>query len=293
MRRVKHLLVAVAVAAVESLGVQGAAAKGFDADGVVYDQPGQARLYVRPGGSVVYDEPGVTRLYLASGDNGTTTSSAVRPAVSNSPDANAAQPAVAESDGPKAADGTPMFLANGSPNLDFYRTAKGYRSPEGYLESRWGMSRSEVSRLFPKAQPEQAMLAYASETAGLKTLHVFMFVDDALSAVSILSDELRSTGDQYLADYEKLHSLLVRKYGKPRTTSETWSSEFLRGTMSKGASLQIGFVKLSSTWMTGETNIQIRAEAMGARVRVQVVYASARLMVKQADDLAQKDMQGL
>ncbi|RKG93724.1 hypothetical protein D7V97_39765 [Corallococcus sp. CA053C] len=155
------------------------------------------------------------------------------------------------------------------------------------------MSRRETSALFPKMKPAEGALGFASETAGLDTVHVFLFTADALSAVSIMSTERRVTGDQYLADYDKLHSLLVRKYGKPTTTSESWSNDALRETLSKGSCLQLGFVKFTSMWMTGETNIAISAESMGARVRVQILYASARMMLQQADDLARKDMEGL
>lgn len=63
MGMVKQML--AAAAAIAALGFQDAAAAGFSADGIVYDQSGQVRLYVHSSGAIVYDERGEARLYLA------------------------------------------------------------------------------------------------------------------------------------------------------------------------------------------------------------------------------------
>jgi hypothetical protein len=52
---------------------------------------------------------------------------------------------------PRAADGTPMVLPDGDANPAYYSPPKGYRSPEGFQKTRWGMTLDKMSADAEKA----------------------------------------------------------------------------------------------------------------------------------------------
>ncbi|RYZ17073.1 MAG: hypothetical protein EOO70_02955 [Myxococcaceae bacterium] len=245
MRRARQILVAVAVTVTFAFGLN-ASAEGFTTDGIVYDGPNGTRS---AGGAD--DE-------------------AVQPFSSG---------ASILTKGPKAADGTPMLLTDGSFNPPFTHPPKGYRSPEGYQQARWGMSLVELKKLYPGAgHVEASGIALNGKTAGLETVTVFRLVGDKLVLVIVTETENRSSAAADLQDYERLKRLLTRRYGEPLNEEEAWSSDLFRGDPARRANaIKMKTLVLKTTWMTGETMIILEAEGEAFGIKSSVSYLSARL----------------
>jgi hypothetical protein len=83
---------------------------------------------------------------------------------------------------------------------------------DGYQTARWGMSRSEILRLFPRATLNQNRLSIAGPVSGLQAVTTFLFAQNQLTDVVIGFERSSKTrSDQDL--FEILQAALEEKYG--------------------------------------------------------------------------------
>lgn len=86
---------------------------------------------------------------------------------------------------------------------------------DGYQTAKWGMSKAQVKKLFPKSKIDGARLALVGKVAGFDATTVFLFAKDKLTHVNVLfkpSSNVRGADDLY----NVLEAALAKKYGDPR-----------------------------------------------------------------------------
>jgi hypothetical protein len=96
-----------------------------------------------------------------------------------------------------------------------------YRSPEGFQQSRWGMSMDEVHALYPQAQLEGSTLQLDAPLAERPAHVTFRFSANRLS-------EVRAALLQPQGQFDGLANLLGRKYGKPSSITPDAQDDAMR-----------------------------------------------------------------
>lgn len=159
--------------------------------------------------------------------------------------------------------------------------AAGYRSSEGYQKSKWGMSREEVTALFPSVRPVKTHLGMQTETAGRQSVTIFMFTDIGLAAVIVTFPADRLSGGEYLRDFEELKGTLVSKYGTPSSEGVDWRDNTLFGNDPKRLSTAVlmGHAVPEAKWNLTDSVIHLTCKGGGMKAENTVAYVSRALGV--------------
>lgn len=132
----------------------------------------------------------------------------------------------------------------------------GFRSTDGYQKARWGMTRSEVRKLFPGARgdpKDKAIVQLIGETASLPSETMFYFAADRLTDVHVRLKpigRMRSEREGFNA----LRDILIEKYGEPILDR----SDDDRGV---------------AQWQTDKTTIAIVLDPLSVFGRLMILYA--------------------
>lgn len=169
-----------------------------------------------------------------------------------------------------------------------------FRSAEGFLKLKWGMTTAEVKKAYPRAQVRPEGIGLETEVAGEKAAVALLLPSGRLTTAHA------SFGGQLLnhtiavKKYFELRDLLSEKYGKP--TSE--DADFDGYTVSTVAdSVMLGETRLYAWWQTDKTTIELRCGRgqLGSPVTA-LEYTSRELwkLDEKADEVDRaKAMEGL
>lgn len=175
--------------------------------------------------------------------------------------------------------------------LEGLRTLK---SDEGYLNTRWGMSRKQVKALFPKARAQGESLATTTEIAGKSALLVFVFTADKLARVAVVFTERYVNTNQYVFDYEAMGELLTRKYGAPKEDEQRWLGELFRDDPERiGTAVASGQHRRWTTWETPGTEIEASLSGERFEVTHKILYSSRALDEALSTENERKSLDGL
>ncbi len=143
-------------------------------------------------------------------------------------------------------------------------------STEGYSETRWGMNRAAVRKLYPKMAPflKDSTVTHG-KVADKSAKTMFFFTKGKLDEVTIFFQETHSDIDGYRSEYESLKELLTKKYGQP--------------TVDKKAPSTDGGDILSAQWETEKTHIGLVCSAGPVFKLTEIDYSSKELSEKKKE----------
>lgn len=173
-------------------------------------------------------------------------------------------------------------------------TVRSLKAHEGYLTTRWGMSKKQVKALFPKARAEGETLATTTEVAGKSAIVVFVFAGDRLARVGVVFTERYLNTNQYVLDFEAMCALVTRKYGAPTEDEERWSGELFRDDPEQlGTAVASGQHRRWTTWETPETEIEASLSGERFEVTHKIIYSSRALAEVLAAESERAKLDGL
>ncbi len=171
---------------------------------------------------------------------------------------------------------------------------RGFRSDEGFLKLKWGMTPAEVKKLYPKAKVLPQGIGIETEVAGATALVALLLPSSRLTTAHAHFGGELLDNTASVKRYVELRALLTEKYGKPTTQDADWDG----ATLSTVAdSIMLGEGGLYSWWQTDKTTIELRCGRgqLGTPVTV-LEYTSRELWKldeKQDEADKAKAMEGL
>jgi hypothetical protein len=145
------------------------------------------------------------------------------------------------------------------------------------------MTRQEVKKAFPKAKEEGKFgMALLMPVVSKKATVSFLFTPNRLAVVGVLFNARHLVAEAYLQEFEDLKSTLTKKYGAPIKDTVKWHNKslFHDNPDHLGTAVQLGHASMMTEWVTGETTIRLTCESDQGTPKVQILYASTRLIME-------------
>jgi hypothetical protein len=149
-------------------------------------------------------------------------------------------------------------------------------SQADFRNSNWGDSmqkikQSEDSKI--KVQSDNAII-YLTKLAGFDAKLGYVFAGDKLVRANYVIDKEHSNQNEYISDYEKLKSLIIKKYGEPVRDHTVWSNDLYKGDSDNyGLAVSIGHLAYYATWDAGKTEIGILLTGDNYKIYSMIEYA--------------------
>lgn len=160
----------------------------------------------------------------------------------------------------------------------------------GFRESKWGMTQDEVKQTetsTPLTQSDQLVL-YRVNHLDLPSMAGYIFEDGKLIKGAYLFEESYDNPDDYIANYERLKSELISKYGPPALDEIKWTNDEGRDLQeADGESVCKGDVIYQSEWVKQDTIIRLLLNSDSTRCRQGIIYESKYSYIQELPESAQ------
>ena len=146
-----------------------------------------------------------------------------------------------------------------------------------FRKSVWGMTQGEVKKT-EKAEiidAEADTLCYQGEVAGLDCFVFYYFTDGKLSSSGYGVTEEHMNKNGYIDDYDKLKTLLSKKYGKPTDDDVIWKNDLYKDDYQDwGFAVSMGQLVYQSAWENEKTRILLYLRGDNFNVFLGIKYVS-------------------
>ncbi len=145
-----------------------------------------------------------------------------------------------------------------------------------FRKTKWGMSRKEVkkSEKINLNSEHGNILGYQGILSGLDVTIYYIFSGDKLVRAKYYFNETHSNDNDYLSDFEELHELLQKKYGKSET-SYIWKNNLFKGDSDRmGIAISNGHLLCYSMWETDITDIILSISGDNNSIQTEIEYSS-------------------
>ena len=159
-------------------------------------------------------------------------------------------------------------------------------SSEGWGLVRWGMSKVQVRKEYPKARARKDRLTLTKTVADVSATIALVLERKRLSRVELAFRKVRfAKVEELVEEYNRLKDLLTDKYGPPRSDQTDLSARGSGEAISKKGSPASGQIELTTTWVTPKTEIELSCRGKLNDVQLQIDYASRELALAEKQRL--------
>ena len=154
-----------------------------------------------------------------------------------------------------------------------------------FRKTRFGMTMAEVKKSEKQKSVEQDedTLVYEDTVMGIEAVVLYNFVNKQLFSGTYLIQEQYRNKNNYIDDYQRLKSALIKKYGKPVYDEENWKNPLYKDDLHEyGFAVSIGHLVYRAEWikfMKDERKVRIFIGLTGENYKINsgVVYADVLL----------------
>lgn len=149
-----------------------------------------------------------------------------------------------------------------------------------FRDTRWGMSMQEVKATESGKvwKEEDGFLGYLETVAGFSTVLIYVFVEDRLVRARYDFTQRHSNKNEYLADYETIKQILLKKYGKPDSNERIWSNSlFQNDPQQYGLAVARGDMFQMAEWSLPKTEIVLVLSGDNFEIHLVAEYVSRAL----------------
>ena len=122
----------------------------------------------------------------------------------------------------------------------------------------WGMTRSQVE----KAESLKIItvidnrMFYKTSLMELDTTLIYEFTNNSLTSAAYFFNAQHTNPQSFYIDYNKIHDLLIKKYGNPVRFEKVWKNDLFKGDVENyGSAIMSGHLDIFALWETKSTNI--------------------------------------
>jgi len=162
-----------------------------------------------------------------------------------------------------------------------------------FKQFRWGASKEEViavegtplTEAKVNGYDDMQTIAYFTTIVDLDALLAYTFCNEGLCTTTYFLAESHSNNSLYIDDYEKIKSVLEKKYGKPLIDSENWENDSKEKSYAdkKGDALYYGYLNYSTYWVLDRTIIYMSMSKDNNSIKTSVSKLSTELSPIKAD----------
>lgn len=143
--------------------------------------------------------------------------------------------------------------------------------------AKWGDSKKDIMAKEGKSNLSTSpdIYMFYDTIAGMSCAVGYVFTDDKLTMVKYLLDHDHSNLNDYIDDYNKLVSLLTKKYGEPYHNAPVWKNSLFKGDYSNyGLAISSGHLVYNSKWNLDRTEIDVLLGGENYKIDFQIQYLS-------------------
>jgi hypothetical protein len=170
----------------------------------------------------------------------------------------------------------------------FVALPRAYAADEGthdFRKTRWGMSPAqvkvtEVGTLLGEGPlpPYDLAISYKGKFEGSDAEIGYMFNADKLVLAGYAFTERHEDNALYVKDYEKIKTVLTKKYGSPAQNTEIWTDETKKVEPKEyGNAVAAGALVLQSSWSAPRTYVFLTLKGNGGSATLSALYYSSEL----------------
>lgn len=179
---------------------------------------------------------------------------------------------------PKQAQSNPQNVSERTTE----RTEITQQPVEGFRGVRWGSSadaiRSTESLPFNREElsgKHRKFLGYEGQLAGMSVEVGYGLYDNVLVDGIYMIKERHINPNDYIADFERLKTLLTNKYGNPTLAKMTWKNELLKDQPGLyGIAVGSGHLIFGALWQTPESQIFLVLQGDNFQPELTLLYSS-------------------
>ena len=169
------------------------------------------------------------------------------------------------------------------------------REPD-FRQSHWGDSIADVNRVETKANTTGLTDSYYfhDSVAGMPCAVLFSFTDGELSEGTYSFELKHSNKNNFIDDYNKLVTLLTKKYGKPSEDEPHWLNTLYKDDYQDyGYAISRGHLFYKAEWNKPLTIISVYLAGENSEINLYIHYSSTKLESKRKAAREQEEMKGL
>jgi hypothetical protein len=156
-------------------------------------------------------------------------------------------------------------------------------APRNFEEMHWGLSKKEIVELEGKPADQRKVkdlevMRYQQKIINLDCAIDYFFAANKLSRTRFCFTADYPDKNDYLQDYQKIKTALVRKFGRPLEESMKWQDTSYKDDFNSwGEAVSLGQLELSSRWLTPQTEITANLSGADEEILLTVEYAGLQL----------------
>jgi len=129
----------------------------------------------------------------------------------------------------------------------------------GFRNSKWGMTREEVTTLEVKMDPVEVnknTIRYKTQILGRNVELIYLFSQNKLAGAAYRLDDNYLNSNHFLNTYRQFTAALTQKYGPPGEEKINWlNDKFKNENQKRGLALSLGHTEYFASWETASSII--------------------------------------
>lgn len=190
-----------------------------------------------------------------------------------------------------------LHFYKGEDNIMCLLSIRGFDKNEpNFRKSFWGDSKSKVVSVEGQADKGyKSDIYYISDNvAGMPCNVMFSFTNGELSGGLYSFEQKHTNRNDYIGEFNKLVSLLTKKYGEPSENNPIWRNSLYKGDIEEyGFAISMGHLVYRAKWITPLTEIVLDLSGENSQIDLYLIYTSSRLEAKRVEAEENKDLIGL
>ena len=144
----------------------------------------------------------------------------------------------------------------------------------------WGLSKSEVklTEAYDPSGEDESSLIYSRKVLGINALVGYIFANNKLVRGKCMFQSQYASSNDYITYYNKIKTVLEKKYGKARADKIIWNNDYYKGsTKDWGLAVSKGYLVYLSSWDTKKSGISLSLSGTDNKINLWLEYKSKAL----------------
>ncbi|MBN1345999.1 MAG: hypothetical protein JXQ73_25150 [Phycisphaerae bacterium] len=167
---------------------------------------------------------------------------------------------------------------------------------EGFRGIPWGATKEAVEsqEKAPRIRDLGDILVYSDRVAGLPAQVGYVFADGKLVIGKYRFTVEHVNGNAFLDDFDKIHILLEKKYGKAKTCESFWRRDLYRSDATRwGMAIAVGDLSRYAVWELADTTLCLALSGDNFEISLVLEYSSRAHEALYRDSLTRTNSDGL
>jgi len=156
-------------------------------------------------------------------------------------------------------------------------------APRNFEEMRWGLTKKQIVEIEGKPADQRKVrglevMRYEQKVINLECAIDYFFAGNKLTRTRFSFGGDYADKNAYLQDYQKIKEALIQKFGRPLEENMTWHNPAFKDDFSSwGEAVSLGQLKMSSRWLTPQTEIIASLSGVDEEILLTVEYTGLEL----------------